>query len=75
MGVIGALQVFVEAYIMTGGGPKEATYFFVLHLYNNAFQWLKMGYASAQAWILFVIVLILTIIQLKLAPKWVHYES
>ena len=74
MGVIGALQVFAQAYIMTGGGPVDSTLFFVYHLFNNAFRYFKMGYASAMAWILFVIILVLTLIQLKLAPKWVHYR-
>ncbi|MDP6702218.1 MAG: ABC transporter permease, partial [Candidatus Latescibacteria bacterium] len=45
------------------------------YLFNNAFRYFKMGYASALAWILFLVILVLTLIQLKLSPRWVHYES
>lgn len=75
MGTIGVLQTFETVYIMTGGGPVDSTLVPVLYLFNCAFTYFKMGYASALAWILFVIVLILTLIQLKLAPRWVHYEG
>ena len=75
MGVIGTLQIFTQAFIMTAGGPVDSTLFYVYYLFNNAFQYLRMGYASAMAWILFVIILVLTLIQLKLAPRWVHYEG
>ncbi|HOS93419.1 MAG TPA: sugar ABC transporter permease, partial [Armatimonadota bacterium] len=75
MGIIGTFQIFDQAYVMTEGGPADSTLFYVYFLFKNAFQYFKMGMASAQAWILFVIVLILTLIQLKLAPRWVHYES
>jgi len=75
MGVIGTLQIFSQAYIMTQGGPVDSTMFYAYYLFNNGFRYFRMGYASALAWILFVIILVLTLIQLKLAPKWVHYES
>jgi len=75
MGIIGSFQIFTQAYIMTGGGPANATLFYVLYVFRNAFMLLKMGYASAMAWILFVLVLILTLIQFKLAGKWVYYEA
>lgn len=75
MGTIGVLQTFDNVYIMTGGGPADTTLVPVLYLFNNAFTYFKMGYASALAWILFVIILALTIAQLKLAPRWVHYEA
>lgn len=75
MGLIGALQTFTPAYIMTNGGPRNATLFFMLHLYRNAFQWLKMGYASALAWVLFVYILILTLLVVRSSPAWVHYEG
>jgi len=75
MGVIGTLQIFAQAFIMTSGGPVDSTLFYVYYLFNNAFQYLRMGYASAMAWILFVIILGLTLVQLKLAPRWVHYEG
>jgi len=77
MGTIGALQTFETVYVMTGGvgGPVDATLVPVLYLFNNAFRFFKMGYASALAWLLFWIVLFFTAIQLKLAPRWVHYEG
>ncbi len=75
MGVIGALQTFTQAFIMTGGGPREATYFYMLHLYNNAFQWLKMGYAAALAWVLFFYILILTLFVIRSSSAWVYYEG
>jgi multiple sugar transport system permease protein len=75
MGVISTFQIFTQAYVMTSGGPVDSTLFYVYYLFNNAFQYFKMGYASAMAWILFIIILILTLIQLKLAPRWVHYET
>ncbi|MHB1457950.1 MAG: carbohydrate ABC transporter permease, partial [Armatimonadota bacterium] len=75
MGTIGVLQSFEAQYIMTAGGPANATMVPVLYLFNNAFAYFKMGYASALAWILFAIILGLTLIQLKMAPRWVHYEA
>ena len=74
MGIIGSFQVFTQVFVMTGGGPANATLVYVLYLYRNAFQWWKMGYASALAWFLFAIILILTLIQFKLAPRWVNYD-
>ena len=74
MSIIGSFQVFNAAFIMTGGGPMNATTFYVLYLFQNAFQYFRMGYASAMAWLLFIIILVLTLIQFKIAPKWVHYQ-
>ncbi|MCC6174397.1 MAG: sugar ABC transporter permease [Chloroflexi bacterium] len=73
--VIGALSVFSVAYIGTQGGPAYATYFYVYHLYTNAFQYSLMGYASALAWIFLVIVLVLTLIQFRLQDRWVYYAG
>jgi multiple sugar transport system permease protein len=77
MGTIGALQRFTEIYVMSGptGGPVDSTMLPVLYLFNNAFQYFKMGYASALAWVLFVIILALALAQVRLAPRWVHYEG
>jgi multiple sugar transport system permease protein len=75
MGIIGSFQVFTQVYIMTGGGPSNSTLFYVLYLFNNAFSYFRMGYASAMAWVLFVIILVVTIVQFRLARRWVHYES
>ena len=73
--VIFSLQVFIEAYIMTKGGPLESTLFYNLYLYNKAFDDFEMGYASAMAWILLVITLIITFVQLRVSKKWVYYEG
>ncbi|MBP3962429.1 carbohydrate ABC transporter permease [Paenibacillus lignilyticus] len=74
-GIIGALQVFTEGFIMTAGGPNNATLFSVLYLYRNAFDYLQMGYASALAWVLFLIILAFTLIIFKSSPMWVFYEG
>jgi multiple sugar transport system permease protein len=58
---------------MTGGGPADSTRFFVLHLYRFAFEQFKLGYASAMAWLLFVVIVTLTFIQFRLSSKWVYY--
>lgn len=75
MGIIGSFQTFTQAYIMTQGGPNNATLFYILYLYENAFQYLKMGYASALALILFVIILGFTMIVFRSSVVWVYYES
>jgi multiple sugar transport system permease protein len=75
MGIIGAFQTFVQAYIITEGGPADSTLFYVLYLYRNAFVYYKMGYASALAMILFVIVLALTLIIVSTSNRWVYYET
>ncbi|MGQ9629228.1 MAG: carbohydrate ABC transporter permease [bacterium] len=75
MGVIGSFQVFTQAYVMTQGGPLNASLFYVLYLYRRAFQDLQMGYASALAWILFIVILICTIIIFKTSARWVYYEA
>jgi multiple sugar transport system permease protein len=74
-GIIGALQVFSQSFVITQGGPDRATLFYMVWLYGKAFGELKMGYASALAWILFVIILAITVLQLGLAKKWVYYEG
>jgi multiple sugar transport system permease protein len=73
-GFIGAFQVFTQALLMTNGGPNNATMFFNLFLYNNAMVNLRMGYASALAWVLFFVILIFTVLQLRVS-KWVYYEG
>lgn len=75
LGVIGAFQVFTAAYVMTGGGPNNATLFYVLYLYRHAFEQFHMGYAAALAWVLFIILFTFTLIQFKHSTKWVHYEG
>jgi multiple sugar transport system permease protein len=73
MGMIGSFQYFTQAYIMTRGGPEDSTLFFALHLFYQAFLYLKMGYASAMAWVLFVIVVAVTAVLFRYQHKWVHY--
>ncbi len=75
IGLIAALKVFAPALVATNGGPAYATHFYALHLYQNAFSFLQMGYASALAWIFLLIVLALTGLQFRLGARWVHYEG
>lgn len=74
-GLIGAFQFFVPAFIMTDGGPLKATYFYNFNLYDKAFKNLQMGYASAMAWVLFVIIMILTLLIFRSSALWVYYEG
>jgi len=73
MATIGGFQVFGAAWILTGGGPSNSTMFYVYYLFNRAFVYFNLGYASAMAWLLFAVVLAITLFQLRMAPKWVHY--
>jgi multiple sugar transport system permease protein len=79
MGSIGALQEFDRVYVLGGGqggaGPLDSMLVPVLYLFNNAFRFFKMGYASAIAWIIFIIILALTLIQWQAQKYWVHYEA
>jgi len=75
LGIIGALQTFTEGYVMTAGGPNDATLFYVLYLWRNAFQQLQMGYASALAWGIFVYILLLTLLVLRSSSTWVYYTG
>lgn len=75
---IGSFQIFQEAYVMTKngtGGPANSLLFYNLHMWNKAFVAFDMGYAMAMSMILFLIVLVLTFVNLKLAPKWVYYSG
>lgn len=75
MTMIGAFQVFVQPKVLTEGGPGEATNTMVLHLYRNGFSFDKLGYASALAWILFVIVMLITALQFVGQRRWVNYDK
>ena len=75
VGIIGTFQVFTAAFIATDGGPMNTTLFYVLYLYRQGFESLRMGYASAMAWILFIIVIIVTGIQFLGSRTWVYYEA
>jgi len=72
--VIGSYQVFDQAFVLTEGGPGYATTTLVYYIYEYAFQFFKMGYAAAMAWILFAIVFVLTVIQFRIQARWVHYD-
>ncbi|MAE63406.1 MAG: hypothetical protein CMJ18_03970 [Phycisphaeraceae bacterium] len=74
MGLIGVFQTFESAYVMTSGGPADATLFYAYKLFNEAFRFLNLGVASAMAWVLFLAVLLVTLSQIWLSRKWVHYE-
>ena len=74
MGVIGSLQNFTQTFIMTQGGPMNATFFVVINIYQKAFQWFQMGYASAMAWALFLIIGVLTLLIFR-SSGWVYYEG
>lgn len=75
MGVIGTFQTFTQSYVMTGGGPANATLFYLLYLYRNAFNWFEMGYASAMAWVLFLVIMVCTLLLWRSSARWVYYES
>ncbi|MFZ4893130.1 carbohydrate ABC transporter permease [Plantibacter sp. Mn2098] len=76
-GLIGAMQTFTQGFVITqaGGGPSNSLLFYVLYLYNNGFQYFKMGYASALAWILLIMILALTALVFRGSAFWVYYES
>jgi multiple sugar transport system permease protein len=75
VGFIASLQGFVLVLIMTDGGPANATLMYGLYLYRNAFQFFKMGYASALAWVLLMVIIAITVAQFRLARYWVFYEG
>lgn len=75
IGIIGSFQVFTAGYMITNGGPQNSTLFYVLYLYRNAFQFLKMGYAAALSWVLFIIIMVLTLFVFKYVGNRVHYED
>jgi len=73
--LIGVFQTFTPAFVATEGGPLKSTYFYMLHIYNKAWQSLRMGYASALAWVLTIIIMAFTLLIFKSSPLWVHYEA
>lgn len=75
MGIIGSFQVFTQAFVMTSGGPVNSTLFYVLYLFKQAFNYFHMGYASAMAWVLFAIILALTLLVFRSSSMWVYYEG
>jgi multiple sugar transport system permease protein len=75
IGIINSFQVFVPAFVITGGGPLNSTTFFMLHLYEQGFSFFKMGYASALSWVLFSIILVLTLVIFRSSKTWVFYQT
>lgn len=75
IGIINSFQVFTSAFILTNGGPQNATLFTVLYIYRLGFEQNNMGVASAVAWILFLIILVFSLVQLRLSRSWVYYEG
>lgn len=77
IGIISTFQVFAVIFVLTDGmgGPLDSTLVYMIYLFRNGFNFFRMGYASAMAWVLFLIVLVLTWIQFKTASRWVHYEG
>ena len=75
LSIIATFQTFTSAFVATNGGPLDSTLFYVLYLYRQAFQYFAMGYASALAWVLFVIILLLTLLILRSGQWWVFYDG
>lgn len=75
VGLIGVFQTFTSSFVATGGGPLKSTFFYMLYIYTRAWQSLRMGYASALAWVLVLIILVITILVFRSSPYWVHYEA
>lgn len=73
MGFINGFQVFTQSYVMTSGGPNNSSLFYVYYLYREAFEFMRMGSACAIAWILFVIIMVLTAVLFKFQNRWVYY--
>jgi len=73
--MIGTFQVFEAGYIATQGGPNNATLFYLLYLFRNAFEYFRMGYACALAWVLFWVIMALTLLVVKSSAAWVYYEG
>lgn len=75
MALIGGFQVFTQSYVMTQGGPNNASLFYVFYLYREAFQYQRLGSACSIAWVLFVIIMAVTALIFKSSDSWVYYES
>ncbi|MEQ7126099.1 sugar ABC transporter permease [Actinopolymorpha sp. B11F2] len=76
LGIIASFQIFTSAFLLTSdGGPEQSTLFSVLYLYRLGFEQFRMGYASAYAWVVFVVILVFSLVQLRLSRSWVYYEG
>jgi multiple sugar transport system permease protein len=75
LSVISTFQTFTSAYVSTDGGPLDATLFYVLYIFRQAFRFFNMGYASALAWVLFALIFVLTFLIVRSSDRWVYYEG
>lgn len=77
MSLISSLQVFTQGFVMfdKDGGPRNSALFYIMYLFKQGFEYFRMGYASALAWLLFIVISVVTVIQFKLAKRWVFYET
>ncbi len=77
LGMIGTFQIFAQIFVLTDGmgGPQNSTLVYMIYLYRNGFNFFRMGYASAMAWVLFILILVLTWLQFRTASRWVYYEA
>ena len=75
MQTIQALQNFTSAFVITNGGPLKSTYVLGMKLYKEGFSYFKMGYASAISWVIFLMVMVVTLLLFKSSSGWVHYED
>lgn len=75
LSIISTFQTFTSAFVATDGGPLDSTLFYVLYLFRQAFQYFNMGYASAMAWFLFLVILVLTLLIVRSSDRWVYYEG
>lgn len=75
LSIISTFQTFTSAFVATDGGPLDSTLFYVLYLFRQAFQYFNMGYASAMAWFLFLVILVLTLLIVRSSEHWVYYEG
>lgn len=73
--LIASFTVMAQVLVLTNGGPAKSTYLYSLLVYDNAFNWMRMGYASALSWIMFIIIMIITLVILKTSKHWVYYEE
>ena len=75
VGTIGTMQIFTQAFVMTGGGPADSTTFYAYHLFNSAFRYFEMGYASAAAWLLFLVIGVFVVMQMRLLRSRRIYDE
>jgi multiple sugar transport system permease protein len=75
IGIIASFQVFTAGFLITDGGPQNATLFYVLYLYRTGFRYLDMGYSATLAWVLFLIILVLTLLVFRYVGRNVHYDE